>query len=84
MSDSAVDEGDEVEDEAGYQLIGRLRRENEALKAQLKAFERKFIELKQGTGDLPPTDGKDDIVMLNVGGQYFSSLRSTLCRYAQQ
>jgi hypothetical protein len=73
--------GEEVvaEEEDGYQLIGQLRRENEALKAQLAAFERKFIEL-QGAGAKGPAEGADGIVMLNVGGKHFSSLRSTLCR----
>jgi hypothetical protein len=77
------DEGDgdgdfEVAYEGGYQLVGQLRRENAALKAQLEAFERKFVELQGGA--VASTEGADDIIMLNVGGKHFSSLRSTLCR----
>lgn len=59
--------------------MGQLRRENAALKAQLEAFERKFVELQGGA--VAATEGADDIIMLNVGGKHFSSLRSTLCRF---
>ena len=79
-SDDEGDGEDEdlVADEGGYQLVGQLRRENAALKAQLEAFERKFVELQEGA--VAATEGADDIIMLNVGGKHFSSLRSTLCR----
>ena len=73
------EDGDLVADEGGYQLVGQLRRENAALKAQLEAFERKFVEL-QGGAVSATEEGADDIIMLNVGGKHFSSLRSTLCR----
>jgi hypothetical protein len=67
------------EEDGSYQLVSQLRRENAALKAQLEAFERKFIELQKGRAGEEKIE--DDIIMLNVGGKYFSILRSTLRRY---
>jgi len=80
------EEGEEeapVEEHDVYHLVYQLRKENAALRLELEAFERKILELQGQAKQKPDTDSRnqEQLILLNVGGKYFSTLRSTLCRF---